>query len=300
MPRNLLATTFWSAAWEDSNVDRTCPGEYELADHPEVHHVITRRLDEAAVAAYLAEHDIELRPGQVVGSVPARMSPDGYLISTLETDPDILTAFGDEVAPDEQLGTVPAAERPAILLTAAELGDVIDERHRGPGDVLFHREGLPRYDVPSQNADREAWVAGRFDPGQVTAWSERLADERARGMVSRRLRILSADLTDDEQMSVFGALPVIGREEEVRILRRGEHAFPTGLIEHDYWIARPADGPVLVVRMRYTDGGAFEGAVVVAPQDHGPYLRDQELLWEAGMSFTEWTAAHGDLRGRAA
>jgi hypothetical protein len=158
------------------------------------------------------------------------------------------------VAPDEQLGTVPAAERPAILL----------------------------------------------NPGQVTAWSERLADERARGMVSRRLRILSADLTDDEQMSVFGALPVIGREEEVRILRRGEHAFPTGLIEHDYWIARPADGPVLVVRMRYTDGGAFEGAVVVAPQDHGPYLRDQELLWEAGMSFTEWTAAHGDLRGRAA
>jgi hypothetical protein len=214
MPRNLPATTFWSAAWEDSNMDRTCPGEYEL--------------------------------------------------------------------------------------TAAELGDVIDDRHREFGDVLFHREGLPHYDVPSQNADREAWVDGRFDPEQATTWAARLADERSRGMVSQRLRILSADLTDDEQMSVFGALPIIGRAEEVRILRHGEHAFPTVPIDHDYWIARPADGPVLVVRMQYTDGGAFQGAVVVAPQGHGPYLRDQELLWEAGMPFAEWTAAHGDLRGRAA
>jgi hypothetical protein len=295
MPRTIAITTLWTAAWRESNVNRSCPGEHQLPDRPDVHHVITRRVDNATAAAYLAEHDITLRPGQVLGSVPQRMSPSGYLVSTLVTDPDELAAFGDLMAPDEQLGTVPAAGRPPILLTEAELGDLIDAHHRSRGDVLFHREGLPHYDVPSQNADRAAWLAGRFDPAQVTAWTARLADERERGMVSQRLRVLSERLTDDELMSVLAALPVIAREEQVRILRRGEHPIPK-VVDHDYWIARPAIGPVLVIRMHYTDGGAFQGAEVVPPQGHAPYLRDQELGWAIGVPYAEWMSAHSDLQ----
>lgn len=299
MPGTIAMTTLWTAAWRESNVDRTCPGEYQLPDRLDVHHVITRRVDDATAAAYLAVHDVGLRPGQVLGGVPPRMSPDGYLVSTLVTDPDELAAFADLMAPDEQLGTVPATGRPPILLTEAELGDLIDAHHRGRGDVLYHREGLPHYDVTSQNADREAWLAGRFDPAQVTAWAARLAGERERGMVSRRLRVLSEQLTDDELMSLLAALPVIAREEEVRILRRGEHAVPD-VVDHDYWIARPADGPVLVIRMHYTDGGAFQGAEVIPPQRHAPYLSDQELGWAIGVPYAEWMAAHSDLPARAA
>ncbi len=299
MPRTITMTTLWTAAWRESNVNRTCPGEHQLPDRPDVHHVITRRVDDATAADYLAHHDINLRPGQVLGSVPPRMSPDGYLVSTLVTDPDELAAFAELMAPDEQLGTVSAAGRPPILLTEAELGDLIDAHHRGSGDVLFHREGLPHYDVASQNADRDAWLAGQFDPAQVTAWTTRLADERERGMTSQRLRVLSEQLTDDELMSVFAALPVLAREEQVRILRRGEHPVPD-VVDHDYWIARPADGPVLVIRMHYTDGGAFQGAEVVPPQRHAPYLRDQELGWAIGVPFAEWMTAHRDLQMRAA
>ena len=40
--------------------------------------------------------------------------------------------FADLMAPDEQLGTVPARIGPPILLTEAELGDLIDAHYRGP------------------------------------------------------------------------------------------------------------------------------------------------------------------------
>lgn len=299
MSRNLIIATLWTAAWRNSNVDRTCPGEHLLPDRPDVHYVITRRIDPATAAAYLAEHDIQMEPGQAVGAVPERMNVDGHLVSTLVTDPDELAAFAALMAPDEQLGTVPAAYRPVILLTEQELGDLIDANHRGAGDVLFHREGLRRYDVPSQNADRTAWLAGRFDPAQVIAWTARLADERERGMVSQRLRVISAQPTDDERMSLQAALPVIAREEQVRILHRGEHPVPD-LVDADFWIARPAGRPVVVILSHYTERGAFVGAEVVPPALHAPYLREQELGWAVAVPYADWIAANRDLLTRAA
>lgn len=299
MPSNLTIATLWTAAWQESNVNRTCPGEHLLPERPELHYVITRKITDAEAVAYLAEHGTQLKPGQVVGAVPQRMSSDGYLISTLVTDAEELAAFADLMALDEQLGTVSAAERSPILLTEAELGDLIDAHHRGPGDVLFHKEGLSWYDVPSQNADRAAWRAGKFDPAQVTAWADSLADERARGMVSRRLRIVSAGVSDDELMSLQAALPIIARHEDVRVLRRGEQPVPD-LVDHDYWIAQSADGPVVVIAMRYTDSGAFRGAEVVPPHRHGPYLREQEIGWAVGVPYAQWWAAHPELHQREA
>jgi hypothetical protein len=300
MPRNLTIATLWTAAWRESNVKRTCPGEHVLPDRPDVHYVITRKVrDSAAAAAYLAERGIQLHPGQVLGEVPARMSAEGYLVSTAVTDSAELAAFADLMAPDEQLGTVDAADRPPILLTEDELGDVIDQHYRGRGDVLFHREGLPWYDVESQNADREAWQAGRFDPTQVRAWADKLAAERKRGMVSQRLRILSTGLTDDERMSLQAALPLIAKHEDVRILHRGEHPI-SDLINHDYWLIRPADAPVVVIAMRYDATGGFLGAEIVPPARHAPYLRDQKLGWAIGVPYAQWWAANPDLHGHLA
>jgi len=299
MPRNLTITTLWTAAWRNSNVDRTCPGEHVLPDRPGVRYVITREVDLATATAFLAEQDIHLEPGQAVGAVPEQMSAAGYLVSTLVTDPDELAAFADLMAPNEQLGMVPTTDRPAILLTEQELGDMIDANHRGPGDILFHREGLPHYDVPSQNVDRTAWLAGRFDPAQVIAWTARLAGERERGMVSQRLRVISEQPTDDELMSLQAALPVIAREEQVKVLHRGEHPVPD-LVGADFWIARPAGRPVVVIRSHYDDGGVFVGAEVIPPERHASYLREQELSWAVGVPYAEWMAAHQDLLTRAA
>lgn len=295
MSRKLPIVTLWTAAWRESNVKRTCPGEHLLPQKPDRHYVISRRIDDPdVVTSYLAARGIELRAGDAVGAVPERMSADGYLISTLVHDPEDLALFADLMAPDEQLGTVPAAERSPILLTEAELGDLIDAHHSRPGDVLFHKEGLPWYDVASQNMDRAAWLNDLFDPAQVIAWAEHLAEERRRGMRSQRLRIVSGPLTDDERMSLEAALPILAREEEVRILHRGEHAVPD-LVDHDYWIMFPADGAPVVAAMRYSDSGAFLGAEVVPPHRHGPYLEERALGWRTSVDYAEWWATHPDL-----
>ncbi|MGI5127175.1 DUF6879 family protein [Pseudonocardia sp. CA-107938] len=295
MTRDLTITTLWTAAWEDSDEDRNCPGEHVLSDRPDVHYVITRKLDEAAAAAYLAEHDITLEPGQAVGGVPAQMSADGHLVSTLVTDPDELAAFAELMNPREQLGTVPAADRSPILLVVKELEDVIDAHYKGPGDRLFHHECLPWYDVPAQNRSRAKWLAGEFDPATYhSPWVDRIAEERRRDMITKRLRILSEELTDDERASMFGGMTFIAREEIVRVLHRGEHIIP-GVIDHDYWICFPVDGPPVVIRSEYTDGGAFVGSEVIPPPRHDLYLRDAEAKWNAGVPYEDWIAEHADL-----
>lgn len=295
MTRDLTVVPLWTAAWEDSDSDRTCPGEHVLSDRPDVHYVITRKLDEATAAAYVAEHGIALEPGQVLGGAPEQMSTDGHLVSTLVTDPAELAAFAELMNPHEQLGTVPAAERAPILLVIKELEDVIDEHYKGPGDRLFHHECLPWYDVPAQNVGRAKWLAGEFDPETYHSdWVQRIAEERRRDMITKRLRILSEQLTDDERASMFGGMTFIAREEVVRVLHRGEHGVP-GPIDHDYWICHPVGGPPLVVRSHYTDGGAFVGAEVIPPPRDDLYLRDAEAKWIAGVPYEDWIAVHADL-----
>ena len=297
MPRDLTITTLWTAAWENSGPDRQCPGEHVLADRPGVHYVITRRLDAAAATAYLAEHDLRLDAGQAVGGVPEQMSADGHLVSTLVTDPAERAAFAGLMNEQEQLGTVPAAERPPILLVIKELEDVIDEHYKGPGDRLFHHECLPWYDVPAQTRSRAKWLAGEFDPETYHSnWVDRIAEERRRNMITKRLRIVSEELTDDERAAMFGGMAFIAREEVVRVLHRGEHAIP-GVIDHDYWICHPVGGTPVVIRSLYTDGGAFVGSEVIPPPRDDLYLRDAAAKWNAGVPYEDWIAAHADLAG---
>jgi hypothetical protein len=298
MPRNPTIVTLWTAAWVETTGQHTCPGEHVLADRPAVRYVISRKVQDAAAAhAYLVEHGIALRPGDVLGEVPERMSADGFLVSTLVTDRAELAVFADLMAPDEQLGTIAAASRSPILLTEPELDKLIDSHYKGSGDVMFHREGQPWYDVPTQNAERESWQAGNYDPGPLRKWVDRVAEELDRGMLTQRLRILSAELTDDELMAMQGGMPLLAEYEEVRVLWRGEQQVPSS-IDDDYWIIRPADGgPIVVIVNVYSERGAFLGARVVRPDQHELYLRDQERMWAVGVPYFEWMASHPDLPG---
>ncbi len=185
------------------------------------------------------------------------------------------------------------------MLDEQALEDFLFSRYAKRGDQLFRMERLPHYDVPSQNADRESWLAGRFDTRALEQWAAVLADDRRRGLVSRRARVLSARLTDDEAMSCDVALPIIGRDQEVRILRDGEHPVPD-LLDHDYWVVEPADGPVAVVKMVYSSGGAFLGGEVVPSAEHVLYLRERGLAWSIGDRFETWWARHPELHRRSA
>jgi hypothetical protein len=142
-------------------------------------------------------------------------------------------------------------------------------------------------------------VCGEFDPTALEQWAAVLADDRRRGLVSRRVRVFSNRLTIDEAMSADVALPIIGRDQEIKVLRRREHPVPE-LLDHDYFVIEPADGPVEVVRMVYSDGGRFLGAEIVPPTEHAPYLRERDLAWQLGEPFAGWWDRHSELHHKRA
>lgn len=185
------------------------------------------------------------------------------------------------------------------MLDEQALEDFVFSRYANSGDRLFRMERLPLYDVPGQNADRENWLAGRVDTTALEQWAQALATDRRNGLISRRVRVLSPVLTDDEAMSCHVALPIIGRDQEIRILHRGEHPVPD-LLDHDYWVIETAGGAVDVVRMIYSDGGAFLGAEVVPARKHASYLRERDLAWSIGEPFTPWWNRHRELHRRTA
>ena len=184
------------------------------------------------------------------------------------------------------------------LLNENELGGFIDQHYRARGDVLFRMERLPHYAVAQQSAELQAWRNGG-EPDMVAKqrWLDVLAAEVERGMLTQRLRILSADLSDDEQRACHWGYPHVGRFEDVRVLRSGEHPVPD-LLDHDYWVIRPAGSDVQVVRMDYSGCGEFLGATVLPPAEHPLYLHEQHLAWANAEPFSAWWGRHGELHRR--
>lgn len=181
------------------------------------------------------------------------------------------------------------------MLGERDLGAFIDAHYRSAGDRLFRMERLPHYDVPSQNADREAFLRGVApDWKRKQAWLDELAVNMQRDMVSRRVRVLSALLTDDELMSCHLGYPYTGRYEDVRVLHAGEHAVAQ-LLDHDYWIIEPADAGAQVVRMHYSDSGMFVGAEVVPAADHTIYLAERAAAWADAEPFDSWWSRRTEL-----
>jgi hypothetical protein len=176
------------------------------------------------------------------------------------------------------------------------LGEFIDSHYRAAGDQLFRMEQLPHYDVPQQAAELAAWRAGgEPDWAQRQPWLDVLANEHRQGLISRRVRVLSAELTDDEQRACNWGYPYTGRYEEVRVLHRGEHPIPA-LLGKDYWIIADAH----VVQMHYSPQGAFECAEVLSHEDLSRYRRDQRLAWRSAEPFTTWWHRHSELHRRMA
>ena len=185
------------------------------------------------------------------------------------------------------------------LLDEEGLGVFIDTHYRVAGDRLFRMERLPLYAVAQQSAELQAWRDGvEPDMDAKQSWLAVLADEVERGLLTQRVRVLSDHLTDDEQRACHWGYPYVGRFEQVRVLRHGEHPVPH-VLDHDYWIIHPAVGDVQVVRMDYSDAGEFVGALVLPPSEHGPYLREQHLAWAIAEPFMPWWARHSELHRRS-
>jgi hypothetical protein len=181
------------------------------------------------------------------------------------------------------------------LLDAAELGSALGRFTRD----LFRLEALPEYAVDSDGDDYQRWCAGEAEPtwDRLNSWLEVLRSERAAGKVSRRVRIFSARLTDYERYACeFGYLHTSHAGEDIRVLRRGEHPIPRGLIEQDFWVIDDQG----VVTMHYDDGGRFEGAEILAGDEVDQYLRSQQAAWAAAEPFAGWWARHPEFQRRRA
>lgn len=176
------------------------------------------------------------------------------------------------------------------LLDPAALG-----RHLGVfRQRLFRMESLPRYTVDSDGDDYQRWLDEEAEPSweRLNSWLEVLRDERAAGKISSRVRVLPAQLTDYERYACeFGYRYTAEAGEDIRVLRRGEHDLPEGLIERDFWIIDDDQ----VVAMHYDDDGRFEGGEVLADHTLTQHLHTRDTAWAAGEPFPGWWSRHPEL-----
>ena len=164
--------------------------------------------------------------------------------------------------------------------------------------TLFRMETLPEYAVTSDGDDFNRWLAGAHEPTweRKNRWLDVLRAERAEGKVSRRVRVLSEELTEYERYSCeWGYALNAPAGEDIRVLRRGEHVIPDAHTDHDWWLVDGRD----VVLMRYDNEGRFKFADT-QPDPTGEYLDAAGLAWESAEPFLEWWARHPELHRQVA
>lgn len=178
-------------------------------------------------------------------------------------------------------------------MDAEALGDFIGERYNQPGDRLFRMEILPEYEVASDGDDFQRWLECATEPTwtRKQPWLDTLRRERENGQISARVRILSEQVTDYERYACDFGYRYNGEYEDIRVLRRGEHEIPAGLITHDFWIIRDS----IVVTMYYDEHGRFEGAEVADPGELAEHLHTRDQAWTAAEPFAAWWARHPEL-----
>lgn len=184
-------------------------------------------------------------------------------------------------------------------MDARDVGQFFAEHYHQRGDTLFRLETLPVYDVDDDGPNYRLWLAGAAepDPESKGAWLKTLREEAARGLYAHRVRVFSEQLTDYERYAcAFGYALNVPAGEDVRVLRRGEHVLPDGMLEHDFWLVNDAH----VIPMHYDEHGRFRSAELLPEAHLETYRRARDLVWEAAEPFEAWWARHPELRRRRA
>ncbi len=183
-------------------------------------------------------------------------------------------------------------------MNAEALGRFIDARYHRPGDRLFRLEVLPEYDVTSDDDDFRRWLDGASEPtwSRKQPWLDTLRRERENGQTSRRVRLLSEQVTDYERYACDFGYRYNGEYEDIRILHRSEHDIPTGLVARYFWII----GDSIVITMHYAECGRFEGADLADSAELADCLRTRDVAWPAAEPFAQWWNRHPDLHRKAA
>lgn len=181
-----------------------------------------------------------------------------------------------------------------MRLDLAQLTDAV----LGYQQSRFRMETLPAYAVASDGDDFHRWLRREAEPDweRKQGWYDTLRAEAARGRVNSRVRVFTADLTEYERYSCEWAyVHTTAAGEDIRVLRRGEHAIPAEVVSGlDWWLV---DDTVLI-HMRYDEVGRFLHADLVDATDEYRHARD--AAWAAAEPFGPWWARHPELHRQVA
>jgi hypothetical protein len=161
--------------------------------------------------------------------------------------------------------------------------------------TAFRLELLPTYAVDSDGDDFRRWLAGEAEPTweRKNGWLQVLRDERAAGLRTSRVRVMSEHPTDYERYESEWGYAINGRAgEDIRVWHLAEHPLPADIVRRDFWMV--GDDDVLV--MHYDRAGRFEGGSVAPAQDIPLYRHTRDVLWAGAEPFEQWWARHPELR----
>ena len=159
---------------------------------------------------------------------------------------------------------------------------------------LFRMEALPAYAVDSDGDDYHRYVRGELEPDweRKQPWLDRLSADRDSGKLRYRVRVLSAELTDYERYACeWGYAYNTQAGEDVRVLHRGEHPLPAGLVEREFWVVDDDE----TVAMHYDDACRFVSAEVLPTDVLRNYVDARDQAWAVAEPFGSWWARHPEL-----
>lgn len=217
--------------------------------------------------------------------------PNDVLVQGRHVDPHLLTEQG--VPEGEGLLRVKRTVIPEAaglpMLDVDQFGDLIDRLHTRD---LFRLETLDYYADDEPEYDK--WRRGEAGPDLEwkSGWLDALERDRDAGRQWRVLHVVDGPISDYvayEAAWCYGPNQDAG--QDIRILDLAERQLPSSLVHAGDFMVLDDN---TVIRMHYSDAGAFVGANVVN-QDPAVFVALRDMMWAAAEPFSAWWARHGEL-----
>jgi Family of unknown function (DUF6879) len=150
------------------------------------------------------------------------------------------------------------------LLDGDTYGALFDSFQR----TAWRLEVQPTYNIPSEQADVDAFLTGTPKPDDYIAdWVEQIQDWKVAGKTIARVRVQTDPLTDYQRYQLAWTLPTnTAAGEQVRLFPAAVAA-GLDLPQQDFWIFDDAT----IVHLNFTPDGRLEGRELIDAPDWDLY-----------------------------
>jgi hypothetical protein len=177
------------------------------------------------------------------------------------------------------------------MMGPAELRTYLDTQFTR---TLFRLETLTAYEVPLEGSDFARYLAG--EPGPTPErrerWLDRLSDEVSRGLLRRRVHVVTLPLSDYLRFECEWSY-ALNPYEDIRIVElTAQRPDLHRLVQEaggDYYLIDDKH----IVRLYYTTENQPLGAQAdSSPDVVAAYRHIADVLWSGAEPFEQWWAAH--------